>query len=188
MKCNACLCYLSHLYMYIYCSGIVFQSFTCMNFMMSISFAPNSLFTIVGGTGSGKSHWVFKFLRNLPYMFGDTPTKRVMYCYGIYQSLFDEIKRVKMLRQLLTGHLSYIYLLGETKSAAQRKALLSTITKEQFKVLTLILYNIVHLKIPIESIDQKKLKRYRRPLSVITDKKIGARQLSRRIQWLLRYW
>ena len=81
-----------------------------------------------------------------------------------------------MLRQLLTGHLSYIYLLGETKSAAQRKALLSTITKEQFKVLTLILYNIVHLKIPIELIDQKKLKRYRRPLSVITDKKIGARQ------------
>ena len=62
--------------------------------MMSVSFAPNSLFTIVGGTGSGKSCWVFKFLRNLPYMFGDTPTKKVMYCYGIYQPLFDEIKRV----------------------------------------------------------------------------------------------
>ena len=61
---------------------------------MSVSFAPNSLFTIVGGTGSGKSCWVFKFLRNLPYMFGDTPTKKVMYCYGIYQPLFDEIKRV----------------------------------------------------------------------------------------------
>ena len=27
-------------------------------------------------------------------MFGDTPTKKVMYCYGIYQPLFDEIKRV----------------------------------------------------------------------------------------------
>ena len=65
-----------------------------MNFMMSVSFAPNLLFTIVGGTGTGKSSWVFKSLRNLPDMFGDTPTKKVMYCYGIYQPLFDEIKRV----------------------------------------------------------------------------------------------
>ena len=65
-----------------------------LNFMMSVSFAPNSLFTIVGGTGTGKSSWVFKFLRKLPDMFGDTPTKTVMYCYGIYQPLFDEIKRV----------------------------------------------------------------------------------------------
>ena len=85
---------LSLLFMYIFCPRIGFQSFVYMNFMMSVSFAPNSLFTIVGGTGTGKSSWVFKFLRNLPYMFGDTPTKKVMYCYGIYQPLFDEIKRV----------------------------------------------------------------------------------------------
>ena len=77
-----------------------------------------------------------------------------------------------MLRLLLTKHLNYIYLLGETTSAAQRKALLNTITKEQFKVLTLILYNIVNLKITTENIDQKRLKRYRRSLSVITDKKV----------------
>ena len=77
-----------------------------------------------------------------------------------------------MLRSLLTKHLDYIYLLGETTSAAQQKALLNTITKEQFKVLTLVLYNIVHLKILTESIDQKRLKRYRRSLSVITDKKV----------------
>ena len=77
---------------------------------------------------------------------------------------------VKKLRSLLTKHLDYIYLLGETTSAAQRKALLNTITKEQFKLLTLILYNIVNLKIPTENIDQKK--RYRRSLSVITDKKV----------------
>ena len=68
--------------------------------------------------------------------------------------------------------LDYIYLLGETTSAAQRKALLNTITKEQFKVLTLILHNILNLKIPTENIDQKRLKRYRRSLSMITDKKV----------------
>ena len=77
-----------------------------------------------------------------------------------------------MLRLLLTKYLNYIYLLGETTSAAQQKALLNAITKEQFKVLTLILYNIVHLRIPTESIDQKRLKHYRQPLSVITDKKV----------------
>ena len=83
-----------------------------------------------------------------------------------------------MLRSLLTKHLDYIYLLGETTSAAQRKALLNTITKEQFKVLTLILYKIVNLKIPTENIDQKRLV-IERSLSVITDKKVTtSKQLS----------
>ena len=62
----------------------------------------------------------------------------------------------------------YLFI-GGTTSAAQRKALLNTITKERFKVLTLVL---VHLKIPTESIDQKRLKCYSRSLSVITDKKV----------------
>jgi len=26
-------------------------------------------------------------------MFGDTPTQKVMYCYSIYQPLFDEMRR-----------------------------------------------------------------------------------------------
>ena len=60
---------------------------------MSISFAPNSLFQIVGGTGSGKSCWVFKFLKNLPSMFDGAPAMKVMYCYSIDQPLFDEMKR-----------------------------------------------------------------------------------------------
>ena len=89
-----------------------------------------------------------------------------------------------MLRWLLTKHLDYIYLLGETTSVAQWKALLNTVTKEQFKVLTLVLYNIVRLKIPTESIDQKRLKRYRRSLSVITDKKV---RTSKRLQELYYY-
>ena len=81
-----------------------------------------------------------------------------------------------MSRSLLEKHISYIYLLGETTSAAQRKALLNTITQEQFRLLTLVLYNIVKLKIPIEYIDKKRVKRYQRPLTAITDKKIGTRQ------------
>ena len=60
---------------------------------MSISFAPNMIFTIVGGTGSGKSCWVHRFLRNLPKMFGGIPTKKVMYCYSIYQPLFDKMRQ-----------------------------------------------------------------------------------------------
>jgi len=81
-----------------------------------------------------------------------------------------------MSRSLVNRHLSYIYLLGETTSAAQRKALLNTITKEQFRVLTLVLYNIVHLKIPTEGVNRKRLRRHRRALTIITDKKIGVRR------------
>ena len=79
-------------------------------------------------------------------------------------------------RTLLKKHLNFIYLLGETNSSPQRKALLATITKEQFRVLTLVLYNIVHMKIATQKADVRRLKRYKHPLIVITDKKVGVRR------------
>ena len=48
---------------------------------------------IIGASGSGKTYWVYRFLKNLPHMFSDGNAKyKVMYCYGVYQSLFDEMK------------------------------------------------------------------------------------------------
>ena len=44
-----------------------------------------------GATGSGKTTWVFTLLRNLNKMFEDAP-KLVLYCYGVYQSLYDDMK------------------------------------------------------------------------------------------------
>ena len=73
----------------------------------------------------------------------------------------------------LKKHSRFLCLLGETNSAAQKKALLKTITPGQFQALTLVLYNIIHLKIPSDSSYRKKLKRYKTPLTVITNRKVG---------------
>ena len=73
----------------------------------------------------------------------------------------------------LRKHNSFLCLLGETNSAAQKKALLKTITPGQFQALTLVLYNIIHLKIPSDSSYRKKLKRYKTPLTAITNRKVG---------------
>ena len=79
----------------------------------------------------------------------------------------------------LRKHSTFVYLLGETNSAAQKRALLKTITPGQFQALTLVLYNIIHLKVPSDSSFRKKLKRYKTPLTLITDRKVGkAKRLS----------
>ena len=70
---------------------------------------------------------------------------------------------------LIKKHIHFIYLLGETSSACQRKALLNSITGEQFRVLSLILFNIIHKKIYMEPNLKKSVKRYRSALSTITD-------------------
>ncbi|OOZ21247.1 hypothetical protein BOW31_12855, partial [Solemya velum gill symbiont] len=55
-------------------------------------FEPCSSICISGPTGVGKTRWVYMLLRHLEGMYIDPPT-RVMYCYGVYQPLFDEIER-----------------------------------------------------------------------------------------------
>ena len=56
-------------------------------------FEPNSSICVAGGTSSGKTFWVHKFLRNLEDMYKSNPPIRVMYCYGVHQPLFDQMEK-----------------------------------------------------------------------------------------------
>ena len=58
-----------------------------------LPFEPCSSIMVSGPTGSGKSRWVYKFLQNSHGMYvRDTP-KKIMYCYSIHQTLFDEMEQ-----------------------------------------------------------------------------------------------
>ena len=56
-------------------------------------FHPCSSICISGPSGSGKTFFVYQFLRHIGGMFSDTPPKRVLYCYGVWQSKFEEVER-----------------------------------------------------------------------------------------------
>jgi hypothetical protein len=47
---------------------------------------------VSGATMSGKSFWTFRLLREKDVMF-TAPPEKVLYCYGIYQPLFDIMDR-----------------------------------------------------------------------------------------------
>ena len=59
----------------------------------TLPFEPCSSMCISGQTGSGKTRWVYKFLKNLQYMYSKDPPTHVLYCYGIHQDLFDDMER-----------------------------------------------------------------------------------------------
>ena len=90
---------------------------------------------------------------------------------NIFQRRSEHPSLLKMSQ--LRKHSTFHYLLGETNSAAQKKALLKTITPGQFQALTLILYNIIHLKVPSDSSYRRKLKWYKSSLTLITNRKVG---------------
>lgn len=46
---------------------------------------------IVGASGSGKSRLVRRLLLNLPRFF-EFPPRKILYCYGVYQPLIDELE------------------------------------------------------------------------------------------------
>ena len=81
-----------------------------------------------------------------------------------------------MYRSMLKKHSAYLILLAETRSKAQHRQLLETITQEQFKILTLVLYNILQRRLPAQARDIAKLRKYRNVLETITDRKVGAKQ------------
>lgn len=60
---------------------------------MSIPFQPCSSMCISGQTGSGKTRFVYRLLTHLDDMYAKEHPKRILYCYGIHQPLFDEIEQ-----------------------------------------------------------------------------------------------
>jgi len=48
---------------------------------------------VAGPTGSGKTWFVFKLIENVDVMI-DPPPRRMVYCYGEYQKLFDKYPQV----------------------------------------------------------------------------------------------
>ena len=56
-------------------------------------FKKNSSICVVGATGSGKSRWVYQLLCHLEEIFEGLAINDVLYCYGVYQELFDDMSR-----------------------------------------------------------------------------------------------
>ena len=55
-------------------------------------FSECTSIAVSGATMSGKSFWTYRLLREKDDMFCSPPEK-VLYCYGIYQPLFQEMEK-----------------------------------------------------------------------------------------------
>ena len=55
-----------------------------------VPFQAGSPIIISGPTGSGKTYWTHKLLSN--EMFTESVSS-ILYCYGVYQTYFDEMKK-----------------------------------------------------------------------------------------------
>ena len=69
----------------------------------------------------------------------------------------------------------FLRLILQTTSA-QRKALLQTITKQQLRVLSQIAYNILKFKIRLTPLEKSRLKRQRRLVYLLANRKVGYQQ------------
>lgn len=58
-----------------------------------VPFQPCCSFIVSGATKSGKTYWVKKLLENAPGMFVECPPSCILYCYGVYQNTFSEMKK-----------------------------------------------------------------------------------------------
>ncbi len=58
----------------------------------TLKFSSPCTVIMAGPTGSGKSTLLFKLLQSATGMF-DAPPEKIYYCYGIRQSLFDDMER-----------------------------------------------------------------------------------------------
>ena len=53
---------------------------------------PNSSTIICGPSNSGKSQFTKKLIENLENMYDNDPPVQVLYCYGVRQTLYDEME------------------------------------------------------------------------------------------------
>lgn len=56
-------------------------------------FEPGSCHITAGASGVGKTWFIYQLLKHKDVMFGDQPPTKIRYYYGIYQDLFDDMKR-----------------------------------------------------------------------------------------------
>ena len=56
----------------------------------NIQFQPNMSIAVIGATGTGKTWFVYGFLKHLDDMFVGERVSEVVYRYGVYQKLFDD--------------------------------------------------------------------------------------------------
>ena len=59
--------------------------------MATIQFSDPGSWVLSGMTLSGKTYWVYKLLCNKEVMF-QNPPKKVMYCFSIWQPIFDKMR------------------------------------------------------------------------------------------------
>ena len=61
---------------------------------IAVPFKKNSSFSIFGCTGSGKTFFVYRFLKYIKYLFtqDDIPQK-IVFCYSVFQKLYEQIKQ-----------------------------------------------------------------------------------------------
>ena len=64
-----------------------------MGIIMSLPLEPCSSMILAGCSGAGKTTFVYRLLRNLPEMYPSDPPKEILYCYGVYQDLFEEMEK-----------------------------------------------------------------------------------------------
>ena len=57
-----------------------------------LPFLSNSNFLLAGMSGSGKTTWLTKLITNKDIMF-DIPPKKILYFYGVWQSLFNTLEK-----------------------------------------------------------------------------------------------
>lgn len=83
--------------------------------------------------------------------------------------------------ELIKQQRHFLHLLKST-SAAQRKVLLSTITRQQLKALCQIAYNILRFKIRLTPGEKDQLKRQRRFIHLLGNRTIGFKHKKEAIQ------
>ena len=58
-----------------------------------MNFMPYSTISLIGSTGSGKSHLMFSIIRNIKELFpAKNPVEKVIYCYSIWQNEFSTLE------------------------------------------------------------------------------------------------